>query len=191
MRDMSRTETRRAATRVVLLTLILAGCGSSPAASVTESATTPPSPIASSTTAPPSVGIESGVPSSTATTAFVDGPPAARLSAEGGDPVNGQLGTFTWADAGSDSPWLPGAPIPVGAGEPLAVEFAPDIAIATWRARSVPSTASGPDGATELGIGSGTPTFAAPGAGSWTVEIHAAFGDGAGDASYFWRLDVS
>jgi hypothetical protein len=191
MRDMSRTETRRAATRVVLLTLILAGCGSSPAASVTESATAAPSPISPSPTAPPSVDIESAVPTSAATEAAVDGPPGARLSAEGGDPVTGQLGTFTWADAGSDSPWLPGAPIAVGAGEPLAVAFAPDIAIETWRARSVPSTASGPDGAKEIGVGRGVPTFAAPGAGSWTVEVHVAFGDGAGDASYFWRLDVS
>ena len=190
MLEMSRTETRRAATRVVLLTLILAGCGSSPAASVPESATTPPSPISSSPTTP-SVGIASGLPSTAPTAAAPDGPPDARLSAEGGDPVTGQLGTFTWADAGSDSPWLPGAPIAVGAGEPLTVAFAPDIAIETWRARSVPSTATGPDRATELGIGSGTPTFAAPGAGSWTVEIHVAFGDGAGDASYFWRLDVS
>jgi hypothetical protein len=191
MRDMSRNETRRAATRVVLLTLILAGCGSSPAASVTESAATPLTPISSSLAPTPSVGIESGIPSSAATAAAVDGPPAARLSAEGGDPVTGQLGTFTWADAGSDSPWLPGAPIAVGAGEPLTVAFAPDIAIETWRARSVPSTATGPDGATELGVGRGTPTFASPGAGSWTVEIHVAFGDGSGDASYFWRLDVS
>jgi hypothetical protein len=190
MREMSRMGTRRAATRVVLLTLILAGCGSSPAASVTSSATTTPS-SPSTPTPSPSVSDASAVPSTVATAAVVDGPPAARLSVEGGDPVTGQLGTYTWADTGSDSPWLPGAPIAIGAGEPLTVAFEPAIEIETWRARSVPATATGPDGATELGIGSGTPALTAPTAGSWTIEIHVAFGDGAGDASYFWRLDVS
>jgi hypothetical protein len=189
MHEMRRTTPRHAAIRVVLVTLILAGCGSSPAASVRTSVTTPRSPASSSPTVPPSVGVE--LTSSPAATAAVDGPPAARLSAEGGDPVTGQLGTYTWADTGSDSPWLPGAPLAVGAGEPLNVGFEPAIAIETWRARSAPATATGPDGAKELGIGSGAPMFAAPGAGSWTVEIHVAFGDGAGDASYFWRLDVS
>ena len=48
-------------------------------------------------------------------------PPAASLAVEGGDPVTGQLGTFTWGDGGSDSPWLPGAPIAVGTGEQLTV----------------------------------------------------------------------
>ena len=48
-------------------------------------------------------------------------PPDASLAAEGGDPVPGQLGTFTWAGGGSDSPWLPGTPITVGAGESLTV----------------------------------------------------------------------
>ena len=37
-------------------------------------------------------------------------PPAATLAVEGGDPVAGQLGSFTWNGGGSDSPWLPGAP---------------------------------------------------------------------------------
>jgi hypothetical protein len=189
MHEMRRTTPRRAAAHVVLLTLALAGCGSSPAASVGTSATTPPLPASSSPTAPPSVGVEAS--SSPVATAAVDGPPTAHLSAEGGDPVTGQLGTNTWADTGSDSPWLPGAPIAVGAGEPLTVAFEPAIAIERWRARSVPAAATGPEGAAKLGIGSGAPTFAAPGEGSWTVEIHVAFGDGAGDASYFWRLDVS
>ena len=51
-------------------------------------------------------------------------PPAAALAVEGGDPVTGQLGTFTWGDGGSDSPWLPGAPIAVGTGEQLTVSIA-------------------------------------------------------------------
>ena len=118
-------------------------------------------------------------------------PAAAQLAAEGGDPVTGQLGTYVWGDGGSDSPWLPGAPIAVGAGEPLIVTFPSPAAVATWRARSVPSTADGPAGASVLGEGSGSPAFGAPAAGSWTVEVHVVFDGGVGDASYFWRLEVT
>jgi hypothetical protein len=124
-----------------------------------------------------------------ATTAPAIGPPVGRLAAEGGDPVSGQLGTYVWRDAGSDSPWLPGAPVTVGAGEPLTVTFDPAIGIASWRARLVPADADGPDDATLLGQGVGDPAFQAPGPGSWTVEVHVVFE--AGDASYFWRLDVT
>ncbi len=119
-----------------------------------------------------------------------DAPPAARLTAEGGDPVTGQLGTYTWAGAGSDSPWLHGAPLAVGHGEPLTLAFHPAIDIATWRARYVPVTADDPRGAIPLGEGVGAPAFATPGAGRWTVEVAVTFGDDAGSASYFWELDV-
>ena len=103
----------------------------------------------------------------------------------------GQLGTYIWRDGGSDSPWLRGAPIAVGAGEPLSLSLEPATGIASWRARSVPASADGPDGAASLGEGSGSPAFAAPGAGTWTIEVHVVFDDGLGDASYFWRLDVT
>ena len=59
-------------------------------------------------------------PSATASPSATE-PPAATLAVEGGDPVTGQLGTFTWGDGGSDSPWLPGSPIAVGTGEHLTV----------------------------------------------------------------------
>ena len=91
---------------------------------------------------------------------------------------------------GSDSPWLPGAPIAVGKGEPLTVRLSPRTTIASWQARIVAADASGPDGARPVGRGSGTPRFEAPRRGAWTLEVHLAFADGAGDASYFWRLDV-
>ena len=117
-------------------------------------------------------------------------PPAAALAAEGGDPTDGQLGTYVWGDGGSDSPWLPGTRIAVGSGEPLAVSFRPESTIATWSARSVPSTADGPADATALGQGSGRPRFMAPEPGTWTVEVHVVFANAAGNASYFWQLAV-
>jgi hypothetical protein len=193
MRNLTQPEVLRDAARVVLVALVLAGCGSTPAATVRSSATAATAaspPMVVSPAAPSSVVPSAAAPSARAAATLVDGPPSGRLSAEGGDPVVGQLGTYTWADGGSDSPWLPGAPIELGAGEPLTVSFEPTITTEGWQARSVPSTAAGPDGATVLGMGSGAPTFPAPGAGSWTIEVHVTFGDGAGDASYFWRLDV-
>lgn len=119
-----------------------------------------------------------------------DSPPDALLAAEGGDPVTGQLGTYVWFESGSDAPWLPGAPLMVGAGEPLTVSLVPDSEVRAWRARYAPADAQGPDGATSLGEGTGTPVFNAPGAGAWTVEVSVGFAAGVGDALYFWQLEV-
>jgi hypothetical protein len=108
--------------------------------------------------------------------------------AEGGDPIEGQLGTYLWGSGGSDSPWLPGARIAVGAGEPLSVSVAADRPAVSWSARFVPANAVGPAGAAALGSGQGRPGFLAPDPGTWTVEVHLVFD--AGEASYFWRMEV-
>lgn len=122
-------------------------------------------------------------------------PPAATLAAEGGEPVEGQLGTYLWRDGGSDAPWLQGAPIRVGAGEPLAISLTPPISIDAWRVRMVPATADGPAGAVILGEGRGpsagdAPAFDAPDVGRWTIEVAVTFADGLGSASYFWQLEA-
>jgi hypothetical protein len=139
--------------------------------------TTSPTPTA--TTVPPSPSL-----------AGRDAPPDAVLAAEGGDPVTGQLGTYIWLETGSDAPWLPGAPLTVGAGEPLTMRLIPDGDIRGWAARYVPAGAQGPDGATILAEGTGTPAFDAPGTGAWTLEVSVEFSGAAGRASYFWRLEV-
>jgi hypothetical protein len=165
-------------------------------AAVTIACSTPAAPVSATATpaatAPPTVTVSPG-PSLAAEPSpldVADGPPEATLAAEGGDPVAGALGTYAWGDAGSDSPWLRGSPIAVGAGEPLTVAVADGVRIAAWWARYVRSSASDPTGATALGDGAGLPTFAAPPAGSWTVEVHVTFAEGLGDATYFWRLEV-
>jgi hypothetical protein len=173
----------RAVTLVVAaLAGITVACGSTgtPAASASL---TPPSSTPGATVAPSS----SGPPPSLAGR---DAPPDAVLAADGGDPVTAQLGTFVWFDTASDAPWLPGAPVRVGAGEPLTIHLIPDGAIATWEARYVPAAAQGPDGAKALGQGTGSIGFGAPGPGDWTVEVSIQFGGGAGEAHYFWRLEV-
>jgi hypothetical protein len=167
---------------------VVAACSSSGPTHVSS-----PSAVASPGSIAPTVGQSSGTPSeaTVSTAPLGDVPPAARLAAEGGDPVEAQLGTYTWRDSGSDSPWLPGARIAVGAGEPLSVSLDPPVGIAAWQARYVSASADGPAGATSLGEGSGAPSLSAPGgAGAWTVEVHAEFGDGLGNASYFWRLEI-
>jgi hypothetical protein len=177
--------TRPPIVAVAMLALVLgavaAGCAvtARPAGSVAASAAVAPSPAATA-------AVSSPAPDPT----VAAGPPRAELAAEGGDPTEGQLGTFVWGDGGSDSPWLRGSRVAVGSGEPLGVTFRPDVPLATWSARYVPATASDPAGARPLGDGTGHPRFAAPAPGTWTVELHVAFASGLGKASYFWQLAI-
>jgi hypothetical protein len=174
----ARSAARRTVIAVVAATIVVVGCG--PA--VTPPSVTPPSATSSAPPATPSQPPPS--------VAGRDAPPDAVLAAEGGDAVTGQLGTYTWFGTGSDSPWLTGAPLTVGSGEPLSLTVVPDGRIATWEVRDVPAGAGGPEEARTIAKGTGAPAFEAPGPGTWTVEITLDFAGGAGQASYFWRLKV-
>jgi hypothetical protein len=174
---------------------VMLGCG--PAAGPTEGSVVVRTPDGGAPTSSPASPVTPASPASpvtvggpSPTVAGRDSPPDALLAAEGGDPVAGQLGTFLWFQTGSDSPWLPGAPLAVGAGEPLTVDLQPDGDIASWAARYSPAAVAGPDGAASLGDGTGSPAFAAPRRGTWTVELFVEFAAGAGNAHYFWRLQV-
>lgn len=172
---------------------VLLACG--PAATPSErppvaATSVPATPAATQGSAEPPAATPVATGTASPTVAGRDAPPAALLAAEGGDPIAGQLGTYVWLETGSDAPWLPGASIAVGAGEPLTVGLVPDGDIRTWAARYVPANAGGPDGATALGEGAGDPAFSAPGPGSWTVEVFVEFASPAGNAHYFWRLEV-
>jgi hypothetical protein len=118
-------------------------------------------------------------------------PPAVSLAADGGDAVIGQLGTYTWANGGSDAPWLPGAPLTVGAVEPLTLAVERGVPIAEWQARVTEAGATDPTGAARLGAGVGPPRFEAPVAGAWTLEVRVVFAGGLGSANYFWALTVT
>ena len=118
------------------------------------------------------------------------GPPPATLAAEGGDRVAGQLGSYTWDGGGSDSPWLPGAPVNVGAGEPLTVTVAGGVSVGGWSARRVPAGTKDGAGAAGLGRGDAPVTFSAPGPGSWSVQVAVRFAGGLGSAAYYWQLTV-
>ena len=172
-----------------LVFAFVVGCASAACAGTDPAPSVSPRTAATSQSA--ATVSTSASPSAPSTTPSLgDAPPQGSLAAEGGDAVPGQVGTYTWRDGGSDSPWLPGARITVGTGEPLSVSLTPPVAVAAWQARSVPAGTAGPTGATSLGEGDGPPTFAAPGAGVWTVEVHVVFDGDLGSASYFWRLEV-
>jgi len=118
-------------------------------------------------------------------------PPAASLQADGGDPVVGEVGSYTWNGGGSDSPWLQGSPIRVGAGEPLTVTLASGPAIGDWTVQRVAGGTSGGTGAVAMGSGEGTPiAFIAPGPGSWSILVNVRFAQGSDTAAYYWLLDV-
>lgn len=163
--------------RLAILSLLVLACGAAAPSAVSPNVGAPLGSPGASVGPSPSV-------------AGRDAPPDAVLATEGGDPVAGQLGTYLWLETGSESPWLPGAPLKVGGGEPLAMRLVPDGDIGGWRARYVPAGAPGPEGTIVLGEGSGNPSFDAPGPGTWTVEVYVEFAAGVGDASYFWRLEV-
>ena len=103
---------------------------------------------------------------------------------------SGQLGSYTWGGVGSDSPWLPGAPIAVGAREPLAVTFAGGPPVARWTARRARAGATSPVGAVPAGGGTGPIAVDAPASGSWTLAVTVEFAGGIGSATWYWRLDV-
>jgi hypothetical protein len=176
----SRSASRRAAIAVIAMIVAVVTLGCGPTA--TPPTATPPSPSSSappSTPTPPSPSV-----------AGRDAPPDALLAAEGGDAVTGQLGTYVWFGTGSDAPWLTGAPLTVGSGEPLHLTVVPEGGIAAWEVRDLPAGAGGPEEARTIAKGTGEPAFDAPGSGTWTVEIALEFAGEAGRASYFWRLKV-
>jgi hypothetical protein len=164
---------------VVAWIVVACGSGSTPA---------PSGPATAGSDAPrPSTAASPPIATSSRTSAL---PPDASLVEEGGDPIVGQLGSYAWGDGGSDSPWLPGAPITVGAGEPLSVTLADGTAIASWTAVRAPASATSGAGATDAGAGSGAIGFRVDQPGRWTVAVTVSFAGG-GSATWYWQLEVT
>jgi hypothetical protein len=187
------------------LTLVLAAVAvvAVMACSAVGPSTSPSATPAGAGTARPSVAdIPSPTPSSVIATAEptspapptpeppMPEPPAASLQVEGGDPVIGALGAFTWMNGGSAAPWLPGRPIHVGRGEQLTFALAESVAIASWTVSRSPGAAVGTD-IVGMADGTGEPlTFDAPPTGSWSVAVEVRFEDNLGSAAYFWLVEV-
>lgn len=192
-----RVTTRRLPSRVLaasIAAVLLGAACAAPRASDGPSAAPSEGPTAAVSGTAPASETPAVLPSASASpppapSAATDGPPVAALGAEGGDPVTAQLGTYTWGEGGSDAPWLRGAPITVGAGEPLTVTFEPALAPDEWHARLVDPEADGPAGAETLGQGTGVPLLTAPSPGRYTLALEVRV-DGLGTAHYAWLLDV-
>ena len=176
---------------VALAATFLVGACSSPGARGSPSGASG-APVASPTGSIPALTsqpVTTGAPSPAAPASTE--PPAASLKADGGDPVVGQLGSYTWNGGGSDSPWLKGSPIHVGAGEPLAVTLAGDPEIGSWTVQRVPAGATGGSGTVAMGSGEGSPIgFVSPNPGSWSILVDVRFADGSDAAAYYWLLEV-
>jgi hypothetical protein len=172
---------------------VAAGCsttGGSVDASVTTEAAPTPSATADVAVAPTaSEATPSSVPAQSPPQAA--SPPTASLEAEGGDPVAGQLGSYTWAGGGSDSPWLPGSALTVGAGEPLTVRLGRPAVVADWTASRVAAGTTDGSGAVALASAEAEPIrFVAPPAGRCSLQLQVRFDGGADSATYYWLLDV-
>ena len=190
---MQRRTIRGSMPAILAMALLAGACGPGgrtgsavPVASATPAASAVPVDSPALTASP--VAIEPTMttrPSSVSTA-----PPTASLAVEGGDPVVGQLGSFTWADGGSDSPWLPGTPMRAGAREPMTVAIGDGVSVAEWTARRVPAGTTNGAGAVGLGAGGAPVAFAAPGPGTWSVQVTVRFAADLGSATYYWLLTV-
>lgn len=201
----------------IVLLILLAGCAI-PSASRPEAA----SPTAAAPTgdvgarpAGASLGLASGNPSAGAPTTRPSseppaatgepsarpavGPPAAVLVAEGLAPVAGTLGSWSFDNSGSDSPWLPGA----GLREVrLAVAMGPIVRLATgerigaWSAQ----VAAANDTRGERSVGAGGRETAEPPleqveleplqAGRWVLAVRLELANGRGDATWYWLVSA-
>ena len=79
----------------------------------------------------------------------------------------------------------------MGAGEPLTVTIGGGVAVADWSARRVTAGTTDGSGAIALGQAAGPPVaFAAPAAGTWSLQVTVRFANDLGSATYYWRLTV-
>jgi hypothetical protein len=137
----------------------------------------------------------SATPTATATAAPASAPPLATpgpqppnalLIVNGGAPSVGELGTYTWREAGSEAPWLPGTRTKVAPGGAASVSLEVPVPTAAWWVKL--SKPGGTDiGARQIAAGTGAITFTVP-AQAGTIALHVEFASDAGDALYFWAL---
>lgn len=184
---------RSATLRLVGAALVLAaagvGCGtgglpaSSPPAATRDS---PPSPPAAQSPAPSSVA-----PTPVPVTATPAGPPSATLSGTATGPSPGTLGSYTWADSGTDAPWIvPRDGSGASPGSRLEVAFEPAATPASWTARWAPVAGSSAGDVARGVDGTGRVAITAPAeAGTWSLQLEASFGQARG-ATWYWRLEV-
>jgi hypothetical protein len=184
--------TRRAvvAIAIALCGAVAAGCGSA----VTEfppgtrTAADSPTPSAAVPTAPP---IPTGAPSGAASRPPPDDlPPDAAVLVAGADALVGQLGGYTWRNGGSDAPWLQGTRGTIASARPLQFGLSRDVPIDEWSVACAAAGQQSPERLVPLDPTGAPLEVVPPPAGRWTVVLRVRFGQGLGDAAWYWTLIV-
>jgi hypothetical protein len=130
-------------------------------------------------------------PGATPTVALPSQPPAALLIPAGGRPTPGELGSFTWRNGGSDSPWVI---VPTGqATRPAgsySIDLEPPLEPVTWIAVWAPIEHGRPGTVAgyEEGTGGGITFTGPPEPGPWSLRLDVDFGR-PGRATWYWRLE--
>ena len=117
----------------------------------------------------------------------------ANLVVGGGAPVRGELGSYVWGGAGSDSPWLvPPADEAVRVSGPYLISVIPPLPVERWRsawAKVEDGTVGGPEG--PASEGTGPITIREPGLpGTWSLQVTVRFTNG-NHATWYWRAEVA
>lgn len=167
--------TRSAAARIALTLLagFVTACGSPAPTATPAGVAATPGPTVQSPPAQPG-----------------DAPPDVALLVAGRDPLVGALGGYTWLDSGSDAPWLKGTPGGVPPDRPLQFGLARDVPIDSWSAAYAASGDPFPAKPIPLAPSGAPLEVVPPPAGTWTVVLRVTFGQGLGDAVFYWSLTV-
>ncbi|MFL5680162.1 MAG: hypothetical protein ACJ77B_06125 [Chloroflexota bacterium] len=170
----------RAAAAVALAVLVVACV---PAAALPSG-----TPAASPSVATPSVPApSSAAPAPASADATPQQPPAAALTIGSRPAVAGSIGTYVFAGAGSDAPWLPGVALPVGNGGNAVVRLVPDVGSGAWHVKR--AAADDKDGSTARTIASGSGLIAFKvDAVAATIMLDVEYTGGQGNGTYFWRV---
>ncbi len=174
-----------------VLLMVLGGCVAPPGAPAGRaSPSTPSTGGPGSPAARPTPDIAGSPPGSRL-------PPPAVLAGGDGGPVTGALGSWTFENDGSDSPWLPAAAlseIQAAPGARLTVQLAGGEPIGTWSAQVAPAA----DTSGERPSGAGGRDEAEPPlasvaletlpAGRWVLAVRLQLADGRGDATWYWLV---
>jgi hypothetical protein len=162
-----------------------------PAGSVPVVASPTPDPVTPSPTTPER---STGEPPATASTTprpdAPSAPPSALLADADEVPVAGTLGSYTWGNGGSDSPWIiVGVDRAATGTGPWTMSFEPEVPVESWVAAWAAIRDGRPGRVEGYEQGATGPIMLTgpTGPGPWTLKVEVRV-VGGGSAVYFWRL---
>ena len=127
-------------------------------------------------------------------------PPAGVLLTAAGDEIPGILGSWTFENSGSDSPWLSARGLPgvrAVAGSRLRVRLAGGQPIGAWSARAAAATDTRGQRPIDMGAREvGEPpldelTLEVLPPGRWVLAVRLELADGRGDVTCYWLVSTA